>query len=162
MIISVIRPDSCVIVDGISASVDCSDLPAFIHAIQWNSDACRGHIEFAPDSDGRRHPNMPISDFTAYEYLCDRHRESCASAAVIAKEAELSEAEKKVRGAKAQAEQEAQLHAALVEMQERSAAALAEKQASDDRVAAMEARLAELENKIAQNNANYAELNPHA
>lgn len=159
MIVSVIRPDSCVIVDGVAASVDCSELPAFIHAIQWNYDAGRGHIEFAPDSDGRRNPNMPITDFTAYGYLCDRHREALASAAIRAKEAELSEAEKRMRDAKALIEQEAELQAALAEMQERAAAALAEKHASDDRVAAMEARLAELENKIAEKS---AELNLHA
>ena len=159
MIVSVIRPDSCVIVDGISALVDCSDLPAFIHAIQWNSDAARGHIEFARDNDGRRHPNMPITDFTAYGYLCDRHREACACDAIKAKEIELGETEKKVRDAKGRAEQEAQVQAALDEMQERAAAALAEKQASDDRVAAMEARIAELENKIAEKN---TELNLHA
>lgn len=102
---------------------------------------------------------MPITDFTAYGYLCDRHREALASAAIRAKEAELSEAEKRMRDAKALIEQEAELQAALAEMQERAAAALAEKHASDDRVAAMEARLAELENKIAEKS---AELNLHA
>lgn len=155
MIVSVIRPDSCVIVDGVAASVDCSELPAFIHAIQWNSDAGRGHIEFAPDSDGRRNPNMPITDFTAYGYLCDRHREARASAAIRAKEAELGEVEKKARDAKALAEQDAQMQAALVEMQARTEVALAEKRAADDRITRMEAQLAELENKIAQKNAEF-------
>ncbi len=159
MIISIIRPDSRVIVDGVAASVDCSELPAFIHAIQWNSDAGRGHIEFAPDNDGRRHPNMPITDFTAYEYLCDRHREERACAALKEKEAELVEAEKMLRDAEALAEQEAQMQAAIVEIHKSAEVALAEKQAAVDRITAMEARIAELENKIAQKK---AELNLHA
>lgn len=152
MIISIIRPDSYVVIDGVAAPVDCSDLPAFIRAIQWDAETGRGHIEFMADANGRVHPNMLIMDFAAYDYLCDRHREALASAAVKAKEAELSEAEKKVRDVRVRAEQEAQMQAAAVEMQARVDAALAEKRAADDRVAEMEARLANLENKIARAN----------
>lgn len=150
MIVSIIRPDSYVVVDGVAAPVDCSDLPAFIRAIQWDTETCRGHIELMADANGRVYPNMSITDFAAYDYLCDRHREALASAAVKEKEAELSVAEKKVRDARVRAEQEAEMRAVAAEMQARVDAAIAEKQAADDRVTAMEVRLAELENQIAR------------
>lgn len=152
MLVSVVCPDSVVVIDGVAAPVDCSDLPSFIRAIQWDSDAGRGHLEFERGSDGRVHPNLAITDFSPYDYFFDRHREALTSAAVKAREAELAEAEREARDAKNRAEQEAQMQAAAAEMQERAVVAIAAKQAADERVAAMEARIAALESQIAQKN----------
>lgn len=68
--ISVVPDDKAVYVDGKSMQVDCSDLPTFIHAIQW--DGKNGHIEFKSDGSGRRMPNITFTDFTPYQFLVDR------------------------------------------------------------------------------------------
>lgn len=54
MKISVVRADNRVIVDGVGADVDCSDLSGHVRAIHWCGDACRGEIEFEPDAAGVR------------------------------------------------------------------------------------------------------------
>ena len=69
---SIIREDNAVVVDGEHYQVDCSSLPANVHAIRWNG--TRGHIEFVDEdpNDGRRDPNQTIDDFSPYQYLVDR------------------------------------------------------------------------------------------
>jgi hypothetical protein len=68
---SIIREDNAVVVDGEHYIVDCSSLPANIHAIQWNNG--RGHIEFVDDdpNDGKRDPNRAIDDFSPYQHLIE-------------------------------------------------------------------------------------------
>lgn len=68
--VTVVREANTVVVDGIAMRVDCSDLPDFFHAIQW--DGAKGHIEFKPDSRGVQHGNLLISNFSSYGYLVDR------------------------------------------------------------------------------------------
>lgn len=62
--------DGLVYVDGRALRVDCSDLPDYFHAIQWDGE--KGHIEYAADAQGRRLPNTHISSFAPYMYLVDR------------------------------------------------------------------------------------------
>lgn len=68
---TVIRADNNVIVDNESLSVDCGDLPSYIHAIQWDGE--KGWIEYAPDARGMQHPNIKIVDITPFQYFMDRH-----------------------------------------------------------------------------------------
>lgn len=68
----IVRVDNMVTVDGQSYEVDCSELPEFMHAVRWNGSG--GWIEFNADSKGVRHGNVPIVDFTPYNYLVDRWR----------------------------------------------------------------------------------------
>lgn len=74
MQISVVKDDEMVYVDGKGLRVDVSDLPSFIHAIQWNTADKAGHIEYKPDKDGVHHGNTPLAEFKQYEYLVDRWR----------------------------------------------------------------------------------------
>jgi len=72
MKVSVIREDNKVVVDGVGHDVDCSELPTFIHAIQFDNGV--GHIELKADENGRRMGNIKIMDITFANYLLDRHR----------------------------------------------------------------------------------------
>ena len=56
--VTIVPSDNIVIVDGVSAVVDCSHVPPFVHAIQW--DGARVHIEFVPH-DGFHHGNLSIT-----------------------------------------------------------------------------------------------------
>jgi hypothetical protein len=72
MKVSIVKDDNKVVVDGIGHDVDCSELPTFIHAIQFDNGV--GHIEFKADENGRRMGNIKIMDITFANYLLDRHR----------------------------------------------------------------------------------------
>lgn len=76
--VTVVPADNVVIVDGVSAVVDCSHVPSFVHAIQW--DGTRGHIEFVPH-DGVQQGNLAITSFGQFEYLVDHHAHALALAA---------------------------------------------------------------------------------
>jgi hypothetical protein len=69
--VTIIRVDGNVIVDGESHPVDCSTLPAYVHAIQWSEIRKQGWIEFVNDGFGVFLPNVNIIDFTPYQYLID-------------------------------------------------------------------------------------------
>jgi sRNA-binding protein len=72
MKLTVIREDNMVIVDNVSHSIDCSELPTFVHAIQFDNGV--GHIEFNVDGNGRKMGNVKITDITFANYLVDRHK----------------------------------------------------------------------------------------
>jgi len=72
MKLTIVREDNTVIVDGVAHGVDCSELPTFIHAIQFDNGV--GHIEFYADGNGRRMGNIKIMDTTFVNYLLDRHK----------------------------------------------------------------------------------------
>jgi hypothetical protein len=76
MRITIIKSDNRVSVDGESRAVDCSQLPDYLHAVQWHGDASPawGEIEFAADPQGRKLPNLRFADFGGYEYLADAWR----------------------------------------------------------------------------------------
>lgn len=70
-VVSIIREDDVVVVDGDPQEIDCGDLPTYFHAIQW--DGVKGHIEFSKDDKGRKLPNVAIVEFVPFQYLVERH-----------------------------------------------------------------------------------------
>lgn len=70
MKLTVVKGDNTVYVDGKPLSVDCGDLPDFLHAIQWDED--KGHLEFEADASGTKMPNITFNDLTPYKFLVDR------------------------------------------------------------------------------------------
>jgi len=74
MKVTIVRSDNTVIVDGERHEVDCSKLPADVHAIQW--DDVRGEIEYASRTCvacGQNHKpaNAVITDMAPYSTLLD-------------------------------------------------------------------------------------------
>lgn len=70
MKLTIVRPDNSVIIDGEHQKIDCSDLPEYVFAIQWNGE--KGHIEYTADSKGRHQPNVAITDIAPYNYLVEK------------------------------------------------------------------------------------------
>lgn len=96
MRVTIIKDDNVVVVDGKAYGVDCSDLPAGFHALQW--DGTEGEVEYGInrcDHCGARTKkgNEIISDLAPYQKYVDAwqaaktHAE--AEAARLAAEAEL-------------------------------------------------------------------------
>jgi hypothetical protein len=77
MRVSVIREDGIVVVNGESYSgIDMSNVPAFIHAIQWHKDY--GYIEIVDndhEDDYHIMDTIRIDSFDEYEFLVDLWRE---------------------------------------------------------------------------------------
>jgi hypothetical protein len=74
MKITIIRGDGTVYVDGVPRTVDCSSLPADLHAVQWDGTA--GEIEYASVRCAgcggvSRKANQPITDMTPYQPQVD-------------------------------------------------------------------------------------------
>ena len=74
MRVTIVREDNLVIVDGEGHTVDCSELQAPFHALQW--DGVRGEIEYAAtrcDHCGVRSKrgNELISDLSPYQKYVD-------------------------------------------------------------------------------------------
>ena len=71
--VTIIRADNVVYIDGRPRAVDCSSLDPAIHAIQWNSETERGSIEFvdADPTDGFKEPNQAITSVADYQQLID-------------------------------------------------------------------------------------------
>jgi len=76
MKLAIIRNDNTVYVDGVPRAVDCSVLPADVHAIQWDAVAGHGEIEYAPvrcatcGSIGKK-PNQALTDIAPYQAMVD-------------------------------------------------------------------------------------------
>lgn len=83
MKVSIHAADSTVYVDGQPMKVDCSELPSWLHAIQW--DGNKGQLEI------QGHPNVDISSIDPFYYLVERWE----------KERDLLEAKKKESDAQA-------------------------------------------------------------
>jgi hypothetical protein len=93
MIVTIIKDDNAVIIDGVRHKVDCDDLPADFHALQWDGTA--GEIEYCAircDHCGARSKksNQMISDLAPYEKYIDVWR----AAEVIAASEKIAAAEK--------------------------------------------------------------------
>jgi hypothetical protein len=104
MRVTIIRDDNTVVVDGERQTVDCSSLPADVHALQW--DGARGEIEYAmvicAHCNGRsKKPNEIIFDVSPYQQLLhDWHAVKAKEAeAAAAKEAEAAAALEKANDA---------------------------------------------------------------
>lgn len=70
MKMTAIKDDGMVYVDGRPMKVDMSDLPDFVHAVQWDEN--KGFLEFKPDKTGIRMPNITFNDLAPYKFLFDR------------------------------------------------------------------------------------------
>lgn len=66
--LSILVEDNMVSIDGIGLLVNCSSLDPTIHAVQWNGDRGRGHIEFVDEdpNDGQRPPNATIDNIEQF------------------------------------------------------------------------------------------------
>lgn len=84
--LTVIRGDNTVYVDDEALNVDCSDLPAYVHAVQWNEQTGEGHIEFVQDGAGRHLPNFKIVERKAFDFLVERWHVAKAEAVAEAQE----------------------------------------------------------------------------
>ena len=149
MKISVVRADNRVIVDGIGADVDCSDLSGHIRAIHWDGNKNRGEIEFEPDLAGVRMGNLEIVGFDRFSFLHERWVFAVA-------EAEHREMTKKTGEAEKQLEQAQGVQAQIAEFERVAAdnlraadARAAEEAAARDTVRALDAHNRELEARIA-------------
>lgn len=62
MQITIIRVDGAVYKDGVSFSgLDLSAIPANTHAMQFNTESNKGHIEYVMDDEGHTPQNMQIT-----------------------------------------------------------------------------------------------------
>jgi hypothetical protein len=144
MRLTIIKADNTVVVDGIAAEIDCSEIPIFVHAIQWDSDRGRGEIEFVKDADGIKHPNMLITDISHYEVMVDRWRIRRLEMDHEQKRVQLDEAEKRI----ASDDEMQKLLAAHQEEQERVFKEAADREAvADAEKADLQRRLRDLEAK---------------
>lgn len=103
--LTVVRSDGSVQVDGHVLKVDTTDLPEYIHAVQWDGNA--GHIEFAEGKDGQKLPNLPITSIRPFAFLVDRHAVERIRVQEEADRAKAKEEKKAKEAADAKAQQEA-------------------------------------------------------
>jgi len=87
--VTIIKDDKWVKVDGVGLNLDTVDLPANVHAVQWDGSA--GWIEY---NDGTH--NKAISSISDYSTITDDHAtaKAAADAADAAVAAEFEEAKK--------------------------------------------------------------------
>lgn len=92
MRVVIVREDNAVLVDGVPYAVDCSTLPADIHAVQW--DGLAGEVEYsivACSHCGSRSKkgNEFIRDLAPYQkYVDGWHAAKAEADAIAAREAE--------------------------------------------------------------------------
>jgi hypothetical protein len=115
MRLTVIPGDNTVIIDGQGAQVDCSDLPSYVRAIQW--DGAKGWIEHHPDANGRQHANVEIVSVAPYLYLVERWRTKIVEQKKEALTHEAESAESLVRYHENQAQQKQDFDRAAAEVQ---------------------------------------------
>ena len=108
--VTVVPSDNVVVVDGVSKVVDCSNVPKFIHAIQW--DGVRGHIEFVP-IDNVHQGNLAITSFDQFSYLLDFHAHAVAKEKRDAEAKSLKLIQDKVKDAEALRTQKREFDAAM-------------------------------------------------
>lgn len=77
MATTIVRDSNFVSIDGVGLTVDCSSLPADVHAIQWGGD--HGEVEYSPSRCAHcgvrsKKGNEWITDFTPYAGLVDAWR----------------------------------------------------------------------------------------
>lgn len=69
MKITVIQADGMVGVDGVFREVDLSQLDESIHAIQFDTVAGKGHVEFDMDAQGKKPANQDLTSFADYQWV---------------------------------------------------------------------------------------------
>lgn len=71
MRITIVRDDNLIIIDGRALSVDLSDLPTDLHAVQWSGDS--GHVE------RQGLPNQAISSLGDFQTWISRWNDAAAA-----------------------------------------------------------------------------------
>jgi hypothetical protein len=113
MRVTIIRDDNVVLVNGEGYTVDCKDLPADFHALQW--DGVGGEIEYSMIvcdhcKTRSKKPNAMVTDLAPYQKYVDQwqaakvhsdaERAAAEAAAIAAQEqAKIATAEKETRDA---------------------------------------------------------------
>jgi len=84
MRVTIIKDDNSVIVDGVRRTVDCTDLPADFHALQWYG--TEGEVEYALVGKSKK-PNEIISSLAPYQKYVDAWQvaDTAAKAAAAAR-----------------------------------------------------------------------------
>jgi hypothetical protein len=149
MKITAVRADNRVIVDGVGADVDCSDLSGHIRAIHWDGDKNRGEIEFEPDAAGIRMGNLDISSFNRFSFLQERWSLAIVEAQDKEKTKKLSEAEKRLENAQAMQDQFAEFERVAAENARAADARAAEEAEVREKVRALSERNRDLEARLA-------------
>lgn len=90
MRVTIIKDDHTVIVDGVRLTVDCTDLPAEFHALQW--DGASGDVEYRITrcdhcSARTKKGNVLISDLSPYQKYVDAWGVADAAAKAAAEKA---------------------------------------------------------------------------
>ena len=148
MKIGVVRADNRVIVDGIGADVDCSDLSGNIRAIHWDGDKNRGEIEFEPDAAGIRMGNLEIASFARFSFLHERWALAAAESAHMKKTKKAGEAEQRLARAEELQAQLAEFERVAEDNRRAAEARAAEEAAAREKVRDLEERNRALEARI--------------
>ena len=83
MHLTIVKDDNFVIIDGEGHPVDCSTLPADVHALQW--DGASGEVEYRATECGHcsvrsKKPNERVTDLSPYQPYVDAWRAAKAKA----------------------------------------------------------------------------------
>jgi hypothetical protein len=148
MKLTVIRQDAIAIVDGVAASIDTSDLPAFIRVIQWDGRA--GWVELAADAAGVQAGNQPLAALGEYERFVDRWQLARAESEAGEIKRKISMAEQKDEQRRAAEQHAAEQAAALAAFSQRQKQIEDERAAAADRLAALEQANADLAARLAR------------
>lgn len=79
MRITVIQGDGLVGVDGVFREVDLSHLDENIHAIQFDTQAGKGHVEFDMDAQGKKPANQDLTSFADYQWVVQAWEDAAPS-----------------------------------------------------------------------------------
>jgi hypothetical protein len=71
MRVTIIRDDNMVYVDGRAISIDCSQLPSRVRAVQWNGALNRGWIEYDNEGHSTILPNEPLLSLDLFQPWVD-------------------------------------------------------------------------------------------
>ena len=148
MRLTILKDDDVVIVDSVGAKVSCKEIPAYVHAIQW--DGARGHIEFKHAPDGSHVANVPIQHVENYAFLIDRWRVARSEAAIADKEFAARHAESQAEFARKLKDHEAARSAIAEQADEQSAALEDERVQLRDRLSQLESSHADLDRRLAE------------
>ena len=146
MQVTIIRSDNTVIVNGQSASVDCSDVSPVIRAIQWNGKT--GWIEFERQGD-HFIANTKIVDFSPYAFLADRWRYAFAEQSAKVRSDRARSIEEEIARIDAKKQQQAEFEAMAAAAREQAEQTKLEKEAIAAKLAGLDARNKALTERIA-------------
>lgn len=155
MQVSIIPGDNTVVVNGVSAWVDCSDFAPYVRAVQWQ--ATKGWIEFH-SADGKVVPNTPITDFSAYLVYVDRWSVAHKQMQKRDLEAGIAEAEHMVKVYEQQARQKEDFEAAQKAAEQLNAAQRKEKAELNASVQKLIAEQADLKSRLEKAHSRIAVL----